>query len=81
MKANCNVRIFTRVEGTKIHTQLLSLVNASDETYEITDVRGANGVSILLTSLVGARLWVQLDAIDSDGTRSAGSNVASVVIA
>ncbi|GAI26263.1 unnamed protein product [marine sediment metagenome] len=74
-------RIWGRIEGIKGHVQLISFEAYDANTKDITAIKGANGSSLLFTSLVGKRLWIQMDTVSPDGTKSAGSISTSVVIA
>lgn len=74
-------RIWGRIEGIVGHVQLIVNEAYDTDTKDILAIRGANGASILFTSLVGKVLHVQMDTVNPTGGKSAGSNVASAVIA
>jgi len=80
-KTPSQARIWVRIESTNIHKQEVANADVTLGTKDITHVKGANGASIPLTSLVGAKLYVQMETIDTDGTRSAESNLAYIIIA
>ena len=74
-------RIFGRVEGIKGHVQLITTEAYDTDTKDIIAIRGADGQSILFTSLVGKIFHVQMDTVNPEGTKSAGSNSIGAVIA
>ncbi|MBA7584139.1 hypothetical protein ES708_26092 [subsurface metagenome] len=73
-------RIYGRIEGIRGHVQLITTEAFDTLTKDITAIRSANGVDLLLAALVGKTLHVQMDTVNPTGGKSAGSNVASAVI-
>ncbi|MBA7584482.1 hypothetical protein ES708_26437 [subsurface metagenome] len=81
VEAGAICRIYGRIEGIKGHVQLITTEAFDTLTKAIVAVRGANGADLLLSALVGKTLHVQMDTVNPTGGKSAGSNVASAVIA
>lgn len=64
------VRIWLRSENGIYHTQLAGYAAAATETYDITSLRTADGLS---STLAPGWTYIQLDAVNANGLRGAPS--------
>jgi hypothetical protein len=74
-------RVWIASASGKFHRQKVKIEDCTEETVDITTIRGALGKDILLTALVGELVYLQMDTVNPSGGKSAGSNTAEVVIA
>jgi hypothetical protein len=79
--AGSKVRIWIASASGKFHKQL-NCVEAYDTlTKAITTIRGAHGNSLTVTQFKSELVYIQMDTVSPDGTKSPGSNTATVVLA
>jgi len=78
-KAGAKCRIWMNCHQQNIHRQLIYSITATEETMDIGNVRGANGIAIPLIDLPGEYI-IQMDTIDTDGTKSGPSQTVQVIV-
>jgi len=74
-------RVWVADASGVVHKQINAYVVTNLATAAITQIKGAMGVVIPLTQLVGSHFYVQCDTVSATGTKSGGSNTAEVIIA
>lgn len=78
-KVDAKVRIWLASHQLGIHKQLTANALASAATLPITNVKGALGASVAIADYPGDYI-IQMDTVDTDGTKSPPSNVAFVTV-
>jgi hypothetical protein len=80
-EADAYARVWIASVSNTFHKQKCKIEDVTVGTVDITTIRGAKGLDVLLAAMIGETVLIQMDTVNPSGGKSGGSNTYEVKIA